>query len=129
MKCISTSWLAAIHRKPFSTEGKTDMKEKHLSKACSYKHQSKTCTSNICGFSLFQHRQFLCNNFFLSGLTAATVCREAYIGKQSLCCHCTSDFLSFAVCPPDVPILVEVEVILNKAGIALPAIFCGKQLG
>lgn len=67
--------------------------------------------------------------FFLSGLTSATVCREADIGRQGLCCHCMSDFFIFAVCPPDVLILVEVEITLNKADLALPAIFCVKQLG
>lgn len=40
-----------------------------------------------------------------------------------------SDFLVFAACPPDVLIRVEVETTLNKADLALPAIFCVKQLG
>lgn len=113
------------------------MKEKYIFpkakestfKACLYNHESKTCTSNICGLSLFQHRQFLCNQIFPFWPHAASVCREVDIGRQGMCWHCMSDFLSFAVCPPDVPKLVEVEVTLNKAGLALPAIFCVKQLG
>lgn len=76
----------------------------------------------------FSTDNFSAIKFFLSGFTAATVCREADTGRQGLCCHYMTDFLSFAACPPDVPKPMEVEMTLNKAGLALLTIFCVKQL-
>lgn len=113
----TTSWLAAIRQKNSSAEGKRDMKEKHIFFQSRGETPSNPVLTNIrlrlasqiyVASVFFDPGNFSAIIFFLSGLIAITVCREAGIGKQSLCCHCASDFLSFAVRPPDVSTFVEV---------------------